>query len=61
MDEIKALLDKYGIWTENPDVVQRVKFALELLDRKSDELSNIRLGLTPVGQLSPGEYHVNRI
>lgn len=45
MDEIKALLDKYGIWTDNPDVVERVKFALELLDRYSDELSNIRLGL----------------
>ena len=48
MDEIRALLDKHCIWAGNPDIVERVKFALELLNQKSDELANIRLGLVKV-------------
>ena len=49
IDEIKALLDKHGIWLGHPDVVQRVEFALDWLERKSDALSDIHLGLTPAG------------
>lgn len=42
---IKDLLDKHCILVGNPDVVVRVKFALNLLNEKSDALANIRLGL----------------
>ena len=42
---IAALLDRACIAVDSTDVVWRVMFALELTNRYSDELSNIRLGL----------------
>jgi len=51
MDEIKSLLDEQGIWVANQNVIERVKFALYLLTVYSDQLSNLRLGLTTVEEL----------
>lgn len=42
-DEIVGLLDSYGWWMDNPDMMERLKFALATCQEKSDDLSTIRM------------------
>ena len=50
--DIKKILDKHGIWIANNRIVERTAFALDLLERYSDQLSNLKLGLTTVEELA---------
>ena len=42
-DEIVGLLDSYGWWMDNPNMLERLKFALATCQEKSDDLSTIRM------------------
>lgn len=45
MDEIKAKLDRLGIWADNPDTEERILFALGLLETTSDNWANAGIAL----------------
>ncbi len=53
---IKKLLDEQGIWADNPDLMARVEFALELLGTTADANANARIALGDICQYTDDAY-----
>ena len=49
-DEIIEELDTYGWWMDNPNMLERLKFALATSQEKSDDLANMQLATHSIRQ-----------
>ena len=49
-DEIIEELDTYGWWMDNPNMLERLKFALATSQEKSDDLANMQLAMRSTRQ-----------
>lgn len=52
---IKKLLDEQGIWADNPDLMARVEFAINLLGQTTDANGNAHIALADIRQYAESE------